>query len=1057
MNQTEYHDEKRFAVVMYGGVSLAIYINGVSQELYRMVRATADHQVSAGEGSERVYREIAGKLKTRFVVDILSGTSAGGINAIFLAKAFANGQSIKSLEKVWMDQGDIEVLINDAKSKDGREKSDFEYPRSLLNSERMYVRLLDALNDMDKVAPGKKTQETPFVKELDLYVTATDLQGFPTSLLLADQLVAEKKHKNVFHFQFGKGENGDNDFDPGNNPFLAFAARCTSSFPFAFEPMRLADVPCGIDVEKWQKFYAQYLIDPVQCREQPSRCIKKTKEGQYDVFSHRAFADGGYLDNKPFSYAINAINSRSSDIPVDRKLIYIEPTPEDVPSVFVVEDPPNAVENIAKVYSLATYETIREDLQRIIDRNRLIERVNRILKGTSDDIFFNQPEAASVKQWMDSDLDKMIADQGIAYGGYLRLRIAQLTDDMANMIAAQAGFDVESDDFLAMRYLVRAWRDLHYDYYEPDKASKDNFNQFLKDYDLSFYIRRLNYTIANIDAVFKEIDLDGGKKEAKRRTELSDRLYKVIAPVLAEREFREHLKKIRKELSQRREILYVLRTRLEKPHEDNEVTQAIFKIDIDMEEMKKDILSGASETDRYEAAQRIVQGKNQSFMKIAKIVSSVVEEADKHADLCKVLLGLGTLKKNGKSDSIDGALRAELESLLRQRKLEEAKKITLTATELTEGPPSGPADPATWLAAFFFKRFMYYDLVAYPILQFSGTGEELDPVEIIRISPNDANHLSNKGVRKLGGTALMHFGAFFDRTWRKNDILWGRLDGAERIIKALLSGTPHVAETQEYIKKAHIAILEEIFLNQGANAQTGEGPSETQETIDLLAIAALGRSERDRKNNSVKVSKVLGEDAHQALSNIIKEKLNNTLDVDKIYDLFKGYEANHDINPRLALESIARSTQVIGKMLGVMSEQYRKKPLKGVGEWLARFGQFAWGLVEAAVPESFYDLMTKKWISLLTLISVLLIGSNAFIDNGSLLRFGIFLLFAAAGLSLIKSILRGIILEKSKTVKWVWRLIVGTFVAAIAVLAGIGFAHFPEMWGRVVGWLLRLL
>ena len=33
--------ETRFAVVMYGGVSLAIYINGVAQELYSMVRATA--------------------------------------------------------------------------------------------------------------------------------------------------------------------------------------------------------------------------------------------------------------------------------------------------------------------------------------------------------------------------------------------------------------------------------------------------------------------------------------------------------------------------------------------------------------------------------------------------------------------------------------------------------------------------------------------------------------------------------------------------------------------------------------------------------------------------------------------------------------------------------------------------------------------------------------------------------------------------------------------------------------------------------------------------------
>ena len=36
-----YTQEVRFAVVMYGGVSLAIYINGIAQELLRLVRATA--------------------------------------------------------------------------------------------------------------------------------------------------------------------------------------------------------------------------------------------------------------------------------------------------------------------------------------------------------------------------------------------------------------------------------------------------------------------------------------------------------------------------------------------------------------------------------------------------------------------------------------------------------------------------------------------------------------------------------------------------------------------------------------------------------------------------------------------------------------------------------------------------------------------------------------------------------------------------------------------------------------------------------------------------------
>ena len=39
--------EVRFAVVMYGGVSLAIYINGITQELFHMVRATAKNGTQA--------------------------------------------------------------------------------------------------------------------------------------------------------------------------------------------------------------------------------------------------------------------------------------------------------------------------------------------------------------------------------------------------------------------------------------------------------------------------------------------------------------------------------------------------------------------------------------------------------------------------------------------------------------------------------------------------------------------------------------------------------------------------------------------------------------------------------------------------------------------------------------------------------------------------------------------------------------------------------------------------------------------------------------------------
>src|SRR5437660_3942395 len=97
------HDQEiRFAIVLYGGVSLAIYINGVVQELLRLVRSTSGLSPRYPGNSEAVYRKLGqllerGKvlgnepdpapgaaIKTKFMVDIISGTSAGGINGIYL-------------------------------------------------------------------------------------------------------------------------------------------------------------------------------------------------------------------------------------------------------------------------------------------------------------------------------------------------------------------------------------------------------------------------------------------------------------------------------------------------------------------------------------------------------------------------------------------------------------------------------------------------------------------------------------------------------------------------------------------------------------------------------------------------------------------------------------------------------------------------------------------------------------------------------------------------------------------------------------------------------------
>src|SRR5215218_2576817 len=113
--------EIRIALVCYGGVSLAIYMHGVTRELHRLVTASSRfdeaHNPFDPSWSEHVYwellHELAAKdgIQLRVVVDVISGTSAGGINGVFLAKAIAHNLSQQSLRDLWFDEADIGKLL----------------------------------------------------------------------------------------------------------------------------------------------------------------------------------------------------------------------------------------------------------------------------------------------------------------------------------------------------------------------------------------------------------------------------------------------------------------------------------------------------------------------------------------------------------------------------------------------------------------------------------------------------------------------------------------------------------------------------------------------------------------------------------------------------------------------------------------------------------------------------------------------------------------------------------------------------------------------------------
>ena len=523
IQDNQFEREIRFAVVIYGGVSLTIYINGIVQEMLHLVRSTAD---DAGKLSpvELVYRELAtfvgepahllrpgspkrlgdrpgraglvatenrtSAIRSRFIVDILSGTSAGGINAIFLAKALANNLSIDSLAKLWITQADLNLLLNDKKVDPGYLLQD--PPRSLLNAPWMYLQLLKALNEMN--LPDNAPVPLPLVEDLDLFCTTTDLRGLSVGIPLTDESVVEQRYRNFYHFKRRTGDPNklDHDFTNDMDPFLAFAARCTSSFPVAFEPMQLGDIPSVISRGNFKEYLSPLppvqetiaLLGPGVAKLKGAGKFREicqvyeTAEGSEINFWERPFGDGGYLDNKPFTYAIETMKTRHAGLPVDRKLIYIEPSPEDLSAG--QKQPkgnlsrPNAVENsLDALVVLPRYETIRQDIESVIQWNADISRLHRVLDYINDTIAIRKDTIEAL-------------ESSLGYSTYHRLRLSGTSDQLGNRLSATVNVAPSSAQGQAIRSIAGTWREFAF-------QGPENEQEFLDLFDFDYCGRALRF------------------------------------------------------------------------------------------------------------------------------------------------------------------------------------------------------------------------------------------------------------------------------------------------------------------------------------------------------------------------------------------------------------------------------------------------------------------------------------------------------------------------------------------------------------------------------------
>ncbi|MEQ8773148.1 MAG: patatin-like protein [Erythrobacter sp.] len=746
--------ELRLALVCYGGVSLAVYMHGVTKEIWHLARASRAFLSHPGQGAALsgvadIYRglleeiERGHALRLRVLPDILTGASAGGINAIFLAQALHSGHSLEPLTDLWLENADVSQLtdpeaeplwryakiwaqpiaewfltrpgnaVSESVSPETRAEVRHKVSRLVrgrwfsppFSGDRFSAMLYEALASMAAEPAGAPL--LPPGHPLDLAVTATDFRGHVELLRLhSPQIAQETEHRMPIAFRAKAGTRaGAGIADPLE---LVLAARATASFPGAFPPLELAEIDRLALAEGHQWHSRSEFLQRIM----PGHVRKETVD-------EVALIDGSVLVNAPFGAALRALGGRPAQREVDRRFVYIDPRPDRVRSLR--EDAEQPVGFFGAIFgSLSTIpreQPIRDDLERIEQQSRDAERLRRIVMGMRPQIdraverlfgrtfFLDRPTPRRLAIWRSRAHEAAGERAGYAFSAYLQTKFTALIGRLAELTLAAAP-ELELGDASLVGEVLRAElarRGLDELTDEDGTASEETIS-FLRAHDIGFRIRRLQVLARRLSRDW-EIDPEIPDDALDRARE---RIYEILA------------------------LYYAA--------DDSEMLSA------DFASLARNVFDAPGAVLDHLAARRLLP------------------ETDLEAE---------------------ESLAAALEDMPRGLK----RRMLLT-----------------------YLGFPFYDVATLPLLQSEGL-DEYNPVKVDRISPDDATSIREGGTSAtLRGIEFYNFGAFFSRFYRENDYLWGRLHGAERMID-LVASTLESALDEEAIRRckraAFLAILDE--------------------------------------------------------------------------------------------------------------------------------------------------------------------------------------------------------------------------------------------------------
>lgn len=810
--------ETRISLVLYGGVSLAVYMSGACQELLSVVRASSPdiEDLSPVEQEYRKLLRLGGSdgRPRRVVVDVLAGSSAGGLNALFLAKALAHGGSLDSLRRVWHEQADLLSLMaldevdldgqtpeNGAATERGSTNTDDDFRPALLDGRKFHDIIHGALTDLSN--QGASDGSHRLVDDVDCFVTTTDLRGVAETVRLdttGAMRIQELRRRGVFHFTDRRSQKfapeTKTQLDADHDAILAFAGRSTAAHPAAFYPAQWNRVE-GQRPDAANR--APQLEDFLSPRLHP--------EGGLLDLQDRWYSDGGAMDNKPFKYALEPLRNRRAEVPVDRKVIFVEPAPVSDLGDWHKTKPPQLWNYTAGTYGLARAENIREDIAALAARNESIASLNSALVG----LFERKPEevrAALLNRLSDSHRD--LTDREI---------VASVLGDHYDGAATDAEGGVVNDWLRQSRTdfgAERGWGAVALEDYRW-RAMVSHLVQSA----LTVGESPADQSLVAILAGPVEERLREWVSENRCGTDLGCDDEELPNPVRIGLKLLDVDYRLRRFTLIEHLLSYVQQQILDsetrsgaggEAAETAEIVNARFGQCVRLRRAINELYADLNNYVEDRRSELIIDHRNMSDEDLLEFVAS--DEMFKQIEKAV--------------DDLDDPLR---------RASRDGRAAILD-------PCIGLDDDLLVLAADAWVNYNDYDQLILPLAEIAAN--KFGTVDAVRISPLDASGLVDELGRgqvrsKLGGNVMANFGGFIDADWRLNDITWGRFDTAEVLVRQVLHGD------ENHVASVHNAMLSELVaeLIPGRD-QSGSG-GEQSPLHALLRVNANNNSALHRQ------------------------------------------------------------------------------------------------------------------------------------------------------------------------------------------------------------------